>query len=427
MPHSTVRAGPSALGLLAPLLALAQSPEGSWFGSYAAFAGDVDGDGREDVIVAEQDRWYRGLAWVISGADRRVLHRLETAELGSGWPAHPVFGSVRPAGDVDGDGRDDLLVRQRGKANGDEDRGPVWHVVSGADAHLIRAHGVADGVAWQAVAGADWTCDGRKDLALVGQDGIRIVEGESGAPVREFRPSTASAHLGESLAVVGDVDGDGMRDLACFERRPGWAGDVVVLSVASAEPVLRWGVGSNGYPNLAFCNAGDVDLDGRDDFAVGTTLCSTPRRERESVRIHSGANGRVLLGVTDASLDDEIDPEWDANFGSVLANAGDLDGDGACEIVMGAESLNLSGGGFAILSAGTGQVLVVEDQPGRGDGCPRFGSGIDAGADWDADGMPDWVVSSGSITGGPGIGKVLIYSGRTLSVLEEITRESLGL
>ncbi len=110
---------------------------GGWFGYTVSGAGDVNGDGCEDVVVGanrenpgDSPRWA-GRAYVFSGQTGTLLHTLISPnEEQGGYFGH----SVSAAGDVNGDGRPDIVVGAHNEAPGGS---PAWagraHVFSWMD------------------------------------------------------------------------------------------------------------------------------------------------------------------------------------------------------------------------------------------------------------------------------------------------------
>lgn len=389
-------AGRSGPGISTPFVVVSPQP-GDRFGSALAAVGDVNRDGWPDVLVgahrAEPAGPLSGRAALYSGRNARVLLTWDgeesydalgwsvarlgdldadgAPELALGAPAGtPPSGSVRivssrdghtlrtlvgeqpgerfghavcSLGDVDGDGVDDLAV---GAPQFDATaflEGRVY-VFSGLDGSLIRTHtGAPHELLGQSLGGVgDVDGDGRGDL-LIGAPfsdagafnagSARLFSGGDGALLFSVDGAQVGDQLGHWVARAGDLDGDGVQDLAV--GAPGDdtggldAGAVFVHSGATGARILelpgelaeqRWGV---------VAAAGDVDGDGRDDLAIGAaTGGSTDSADTGRIRLVSGATGEILTEISGRHP-----LGW---FGFALASVGDLDGDGRADVVVGA-------------------------------------------------------------------------------------------
>ena len=207
------------------------------------------------------------------------------------------------------------------------------------------------------------------------------------------------------IAFAGDIDGDGCMDWFVsqpFEgprskRGSGAAAGVVrILSGRTGEKLFEHA----GKPGEGFgwrtCRLGDVDGDGRDDFAVASDGQGI---DRHLAVIFSGATGQPLREL-------EFPP---GQYRDTLACAGDVDGDGRADICLGAYGLDA--GGIVRVYSGRDGALLREIRNAQ----TRFGRGIEAVGDVDADGFADIACDSD--------GPVLVVSGRTGATLLELAGE----
>jgi len=274
---------------------------GERFGAALARAGDVDGDGVEDLAVGApsyDDGMSPGLGAVYvfyGGSDLATALPDQLV----GPAAGGRFGAaVASAGDVNGDGRDDLIV-------GAPDAGPagngavyVFCWMDGAWASWTASGDGGDALG-TAVAGAgDLDADGFDDFAAgapthdeSGTMDMGLVhvwfggpDLPGGAPVADSTATGAAGDgLGSALAFLADADGDGVDDLAAgapgCDAGGGSETDVgavfVFLGQAETRALGPWAIAAGTAPHGAMGGAlsaaGDQDGDGRADLVVGAS------------------------------------------------------------------------------------------------------------------------------------------------------------
>ena len=240
----------------------------SRIGRSLAVLGDVDGDGLRDFVAGAPGTPFAqgGSALVISGDGRRVLHTLH------GDTNSDDFGfSVAAIGDVDGDGIDDIAVGDPADFANGAFAGTVWVFSSASGAVLDRLHGEPDdffGYALDSL--SDLDADGLVDL-VVGAP--QFGSGRSRGELRFYSAKTRTllrrvkGHVNERLGIVvravGDVDGDGVDDVAAaaMDRER-------VVSGATGSTLAVLAMDDNDPP-AHFSAIGDFDGDGRLDFTRG--------------------------------------------------------------------------------------------------------------------------------------------------------------
>lgn len=292
---------------------------------------DVDGDGFGDVLASSEDEPNNNLGTVrlYSGATGGVIHE---------WAGAGVFGesfgaSSAPAGDLDGDGVPDVLIYI-------PSLGGVFND------HRLRSYSGATGLMLD-----EWT-------------EIKVGGGLS-----------ASGN-GPHMAALGDVDGDGNDDFAarCLNMHAGFPdADVVhVVSGADGSVMSTFGGLLNGeYVGFSVAGPGDLNGDGVPDLAFGAPQAVNAKGY---IVAYSLADDSELFRVWGNANQNRL--------GEALRPAGDVDGDGLPDLIAGAPSLDGSyPGGFIRVLSGLCAGLFTSygaGHPGsggvvptlRGSGCP---------------------------------------------------------
>jgi len=296
--------------------------------SSCALAGDTNGDGFADVIVGDYGGVSSvGSATVYSGLTGAVLHTF------TGAAANDALGSaVAGAGDVDGDGFDDVIVGAPQSAT--FGAGPGYALVfsglTGALIHAFTGDAAGDSFGYSVAGAGDVDNDGRADL-IVGawtndQNGTdagmaRVFSGLNGSVLHQFLGATAGDWLGQSVDGAGDVNADGRDDL--IVGAPGddaggsFAGSVRVHSGLNGVSLhVFLGSASGNSVGVAVAGTGDIDGDGTPDVAFANGGGAS------NVRVHSGIDGSLIFSVPGINA-------------ASVAGAGDVNGDGAQELLVG--------------------------------------------------------------------------------------------
>jgi hypothetical protein len=386
-----------ATGTPARLFTLTGAKIGDFLGISVASAGDVDADGFDDLIVGAYgddpaNTLNAGSAFVYSGRNGARMYTFHgSTRMGEGIEDH--FGyAVAGAGDVDGDGFDDVVVgAYSADVDGMVDAGYA-KVFSGRDGSVlftITGSSAKQYVGLGLAGAGDVDGDGRDDL-LVGVVGDASVGTFGGAAVvvswapevdpgyvvlRRYGANAAGEIHGASVARVTDVDGDRIDEHvvgAVFADANGaiGVGTATVYSGATGA-VLHVFAGSARNSLFGFSVAGlnDVDGDGRGDVLVGGVLESRVSPNAGAAVLTSGADGTILATFGSGAAAD--------GFGYSVASAGDVDGDGLDELIVGAPFADNNGAesGSAYVFDDMGVNLRLATIREFGAGCPHASGG----------------------------------------------------
>jgi hypothetical protein len=274
------------------LLLLTGERRGDLFGFAVGGAGDLDGDGRVDILAsAPRALEGRGRVYVYSGIDGKLLRHVD----GTSTDDH-LGGDLCAAGDLDGDGRIDLAVALMG---GDDTR-ILARTFSGRTGDLLWSvergprsgfYGVRVGT------GGDLDGDGRSEFLIAYSGGIEILSGASGAVSKRFEGSWIDRY-GGAVDILQDADGSGPIDLVVGQPRlAASAGSVLVIELDTHGSIHTIDAPDDMFFfGHALASLGDLNGDGRSDFVVGTD--NTMSHTHGQVRVYSGRTREQLMEIT---------------------------------------------------------------------------------------------------------------------------------
>jgi hypothetical protein len=291
------------------------------------------------MIGSSEYRQVMGAGHLTPGSVRIISGGKTTTLFTLGEPnEHLGFGaSVVSIGDVNFDGTQDFAVgvpdvsveSTRNASTGNASA----RIYSGRDSKLLYSVGPCGGVEVLMCGLGDVDHDGVRDFAVLFEHAagslVRIVSGRDGKTVREWGRDPQAPW--ESIANVGDVDGDGAADIAlgsrAFRVREHAVGIVRVYSAMNGKIIHSWvNEGDMTEIGRIICGLGDIDGDGYPDVAIGACRKISQDKERAVVLIRSGKDGSILreLSIGEAATGPVTS----------IAAVGDVDLDGVSDLAV---------------------------------------------------------------------------------------------
>jgi len=431
---------------------------GARMGYAVGTAGDVNGDGYADVVVGAKDYdhgcEFEGRVYLYYGSDSgpmdtpvwTVEGNQEEAGLGN---------SVGTAGDVNGDGFSDVIVGASKYDNGQTDEGRAyvfygsattpstfldWTAVSlQGDAHLGYAVGTAgdvngDGYADIIVGADDYDNGQTNEGAAFVWYGSATGLGAFGVPTSaawSVEGDQAYAQLGTSVGTAGDVNGDGYADVivGAYKHDNGQddEGRVYVYhgSATGLSTAVNWTAESDqasAFFGFSAATAGDVNGDGYADVVVGAENYDHGQDDEGAAFVWYGSGSGLGANGTPANADWSAESgQADAAFGISVGTAGDVNGDGFSDVIVGADDYDngQDDEGRAFVWHGSGSGLGVNGTPTNADWSAEsnqadafFGLSAGTAGDVNGDGYADIVVGAYRYDGDEtDEGRVYVYYG----------------
>gem|GEM_PF-755533 len=421
---------------------LGENP-GDVAGASLSFIGDVDADGLGDFLIPAyfngEGAIDGGKVYLVRAADLDPgggdveLASLPIAFVGE-MEGDEAGHAVGPAGDIDNDGLDDFLICGYRNDNPVIDNGRVYVIFGNsltpgvrplADADATFIGEAQDNRLGHAVGGlGDMDGDGIPEFVMgayghasAGENTgmVYVVLGASittglertvGTEEVMFVGETANNAAGHAARAAYDVDGDGLNDLVVGARRHEAGGfdagkGYVILGASLGAPgsvtsladadYAYWAEEEGGWMGYQAAGVGDVDADGLDDIAFGA---HTTDSERGAVYLIRGASlGPSLQGASAADVRFQ-GQFWSDQAGRSVAPAGEVDGDGRADVLIGARSAgDRVGRAYLVMGASIDDgVMELQDSDVRFIGEERLdeaGYTVSTAGDVNGDGLSD--------------------------------------
>jgi len=321
---------------------------GDAFGHSVASILDIDGDGKEDILVGAYGANPGGIlgagsAYIFSSATGDLIRQYD------GVAKYDFFGSsVASISDIDGDGKEDILVG-----------------------------------AYSADPGG---------LLSAGSAYIYSSTGSTTVPLKQYDGVVAGGYFGYSVSSISDIDGDGKEDILVGAYRASsgglvGAGSVYIYSSTGSTtvPLKQYnGAVAGDYFGYSVSSISDIDGDGKEDILVGS-----PYADPGGLLSAGSAYVYSSTGSTTVPLKQYDGVIAGNNFGSSVASILDIDGDGKEDIVVGANIIGF--GGYVYLYSSITGNLIEQYNGGTND---AFGYSVSSISDIDGDGKGDVLVGA---------------------------------
>lgn len=419
------------------------------------FAGDVNADGYSDVLVAIEE--YDGGT---SNIEMTVQAYYGTA---NGLPATPSWSYrlgaapipsislyCNTVGDVNGDGYSDIMIGMPFNSNGETYEGQVVAFYGSAtglpatpnwsfESNIVGVHSGAS------IAGAgDVNGDGYGD-AVIGasaNNGSVIARvylfygsatGMAATPGWSYLNSAfPGSYFGTSVASAGDINGDGYSDIIVGADRgtfePNYYGQVYIFNGSALGPGATYNqlIQENTYYSLfggSVASAGDVNGDGFSDVIVGAFSYEDGETDEGRAYIYHGSSSglnAIPAWTTESN-------QASALYGIQVSSAGDINGDGYSDVIIGAMSYDNGqtneGSVFIYTGSQTGlsltPVTILESNQANA----SFGASLCAAGDVNGDGYSDILSAApGYSNGQANEGRVYLFYGAGLDGLRNNLR-----
>ncbi|GGB94645.1 hypothetical protein GCM10011325_22510 [Dyadobacter sediminis] len=334
----------------------------AWLGSLVASAGDVNGDGYSDVLACaskyDNGQVDEGAVFVYYGSAVGI-HAAAATILESDQKEARFGAYASSAGDINKDGYSDIVVGANMYDKGEANEGAAFVYLGSAQGISKTASQILESNQAEANMGSsvglagDVNGDGYSDV-LVGASMYDKGQVNEGAAFLYLGSATglntsptlleenqADALYGYRVSGAGDVNGDGYSDILVsgrqYDKGQTDEGAVFVyhgsaLGINAAAAKVLESNQANAYLGHSLNTAGDVNGDGYSDIIIGASMYDNGQANEGAVFVHYGS----AQGVNAAAAMTLEKNQAEAQFGNSVASAGDVNGDGYSDVIIGA-------------------------------------------------------------------------------------------
>ena len=389
---------------------------GDNYGRSVANAGDVNGDGFDDIMIGAPNNnaggTNGGRVYIYFGGT--VIDN--SADVTLTAPANNYAGiSVSSAGDVNGDGFDDVIVGAHG-VNLFTGRAYICYGGSPMNsvADVILEGESAGHEFGKSVSGAgDLNGDGYDDV-IVGAHAANAYTGKGyifygGPAMNNTADLVMSGELtgdefGISVSGAGDVNADGFADaiIGAMGNNSSIGKCYIYLggsSMDNVSDITMTGEGIVNFFGASVAGAGDVNDDGYSDVIVGAYGYNS-----FAGRSYIYFGGSSMNGISDVIMTGESN----SSFGYSVHGSGDINGDGFSDVIIGAYGYSVSSGRSFVYYGGSSMNNTVDLYMTGDTALNYFGYSLSGGGDFNGDGFDDMVV--GAYGNSSNKGKAYVYT-----------------